>query len=142
MEVPLFQGNWGEQERESKQVFYYVCPVCCFGGTFFKRCIAVVGALSILAVTVSQAFVEGIASLFVSSNPDTLSLAVHGLHLFALMYFFDGISIFLANFFAVLCRGNVAFILSLLRAVILKGRCCFIDKKQKEISLLKQGECR
>lgn len=87
----------------------------------FQRSCVLVAVFSILSVTASQFFASEIAGLFVGKNPEIMKLAVSGFHLFALMYIFSGISIFTSGFFAALCKGKHAFILSLLRSCLLKG---------------------
>lgn len=89
--------------------------------SLFRRCMIVVGVISVASVISSQLLAGPIAEVFLGKSPDTMQITIAGFRLFALMYLFAGISIFAAGLFAALSNGKISFGLSLLHTCILKG---------------------
>ncbi len=86
-----------------------------------KRCLVIVTAASMLCLFLEQLLAAPVTSLFIADSPATAALTVEGFRIFAFTYLFCGFNIFISAFFSALCKGQISFGLSLLRAFILKA---------------------
>ena len=86
-----------------------------------KKSILFISLASIFSMGIEQMLATGIARLFVSKSPEIMAITVQGFRIFAFVYLFAGTNVFAAAFFSAISNGKLSFILSMLRAVILKS---------------------
>lgn len=63
-------------------------------------------------------FAEPLSAIFIRSNPELLTMTVHGMRIFSLSFIFCGFSIFSSSFFTALNNGPVSAAISFLRTLI------------------------
>lgn len=87
----------------------------------FRKSMAVTGAASIIMVAASELLGRPMAFAFVGYDQELLEMTVHGFRIFALSYFFCGVSIFASSFFTALCNGLISAVISFVRSFLLRG---------------------
>ena len=87
---------------------------------------AVLTVTSLAMVILSEVLCRPLSAAFVGYDPALMEMTVSGFRLFALCYFFCGVSIFASSFFTALCNGLISALISFLRSFLLRGGLVFL----------------
>ena len=82
--------------------------------SLLKKCFGLTAVLSAGSLVLAWLGAPWISAAFVTST-ETLELSIEGIRIYALMYLFCGVSIFITNYFAAVSNGRAAFALAILR---------------------------
>lgn len=83
-----------------------------------KKSLLLIGAASLVMLGLGQVLARPLAMVFVSYDPDLLTLTVRGFTLFSFSFLFAGLAIFGSSFFTALNNGLVSGITSFLRTLV------------------------
>ena len=86
--------------------------------SLFRKCLTVIGALSVTMALFGQIFARPLSSIFVGYDPDLLELTVAGMRIFSLTYLLAGVNGFGSAFFTALGDGPVSAIISFSRTLL------------------------
>ena len=92
----------------------------------FRKSMAVITVTSLAMVILSEVLCRPLSAAFVGYDPALMEMTVSGFRLFALCYFFCGVSIFASSFFTALCNGLISALISFLRSFLLRGGLVFL----------------
>lgn len=92
----------------------------------FRKSMAVITVTSLAMVLLSEVLCRPLSAAFVGYDPALMEMTVSGFRLFALCYFFCGVSIFASSFFTALCNGLISALISFLRSFLLRGGLVFL----------------
>ena len=86
--------------------------------SLFRKCLTVIGALSVAMALFGQLFARPLSSIFVGYDPDLLELTVAGMRIFSLTYLLAGVNGFGSAFFTALGDGPVSAAISFSRTLL------------------------
>lgn len=86
--------------------------------SLFRKCLTVIGGLSVSMALISQLLARPLSAVFVGYDPELLELTVAGMRIFSLCYLLAGINGFSSAFFTALGDGPVSAIISFSRTLL------------------------
>jgi len=106
--APIIGYNYGAQNHNELK-------------NMFKKCMTVVGVVSIAMGILAQVLAVPLVKIFERENIALMEMTIHGFRLYSLAFFVCGINIFGSAFFTALCNGKLSAIISFLRALVLQS---------------------
>lgn len=86
--------------------------------SLFRKCLTVIGVLSLVMGLSAQFLAAPLASVFVGYSPALWEMTVAGFRIFALSFLFSGLNIFGSSFFTALGDGAASAAISFLRTLV------------------------
>lgn len=103
---PIISYQYGAQNRSELR-------------RLLKLCLSSMTFISILLFTICQLSARTVTGFFVPENSEVYSIAVDGFKIYAFVYLFNGISMFISALFTALSNGKISAILSFVRTFAL-----------------------
>jgi len=88
--------------------------------SLFRKCLAVIAALSLAMTAAAQLLAAPLSRIFVGYDSALFALTVSGFRIFALSFLCNGANIFASSFFTALGDGPVSAVISFLRALLFR----------------------
>lgn len=86
--------------------------------SLFRKCMVLVGGISVLMTLFAERFAPCIVGLFLEKGSEAWSMTVRGFGIYAFSYLLCGIPVFGSSFFTALCDGKTSAIISTTRSLI------------------------
>lgn len=86
--------------------------------SLFRKCVRVIGGLSVVMTALAIALASPLSYLFVGYDSGLLTLTAHGFRIFSVSFLFWGINVFGSAFFTALGNGPVSACISFLRTLL------------------------
>ncbi len=86
--------------------------------SILRKSILIIAVAGLTMTVLAYALAEGLASIFVSYDPELMALTKHAIRIDAISFLFSGFSIYSSNFFTALNNGLVSAVISLLRTLV------------------------
>jgi Na+-driven multidrug efflux pump len=103
--APLIGFNFGAQNKAELK-------------NLFRKCLVVVGALSLAMLILGETLARPLSMIFVSYNEGILEMTVRGFRIFSFQFLFCGLAIFGSGFFTALNNGLISALISFLRTLV------------------------